>query len=276
MPGFSCLALCPLLAAFPLRSEVGGSDGFGPPVIAVGMRVTGHPRTDPSVRDSRTGLPPWASDGKAAPGPRMKDAGSGQPAPHADRAAVGSRTRTHGCSPSQCGPARYRGGSDPRCPGSRARRVRACQSLRPHWAGGLSRSRAPAYRRGPPPPTPCRSPDALGVFSVAGQVESGRRRRAARSPTGRRRASGRADGESSTLRRLAGKRPGTRSRWPQMCQHHLHLNLIPNAVACLVSGKTTSCIRRGPNRRGTCRSGNAGVIRECGYPQRSKMPPATD
>jgi hypothetical protein len=36
------------------------------------------PRTDPGVRDSRTGLPPWVFDGEAFARPRMKDAGLGQ------------------------------------------------------------------------------------------------------------------------------------------------------------------------------------------------------
>src|ERR1700746_2490196 len=42
--------------------------------IAVGIPVTRYPRSDPSERNSRTGLPPWVSDGEALVGPRMKDA----------------------------------------------------------------------------------------------------------------------------------------------------------------------------------------------------------
>src|SRR5207245_1726646 len=38
------------------------------------------PRTDPGVRNSRTGLPPWVTDGEALAGPRVSDAGSGEPA----------------------------------------------------------------------------------------------------------------------------------------------------------------------------------------------------
>ena len=33
--------------------------------IAVETPITERPRTDPSVRNSRTGLPPWVFDGKA-------------------------------------------------------------------------------------------------------------------------------------------------------------------------------------------------------------------
>jgi hypothetical protein len=43
-----------------------------------------------------------------------------------------SRTaRGYGSPPSRCGPAKYRGWSNPRAPGSRARSLRACQVLRP-------------------------------------------------------------------------------------------------------------------------------------------------
>src|ERR1700730_13713786 len=38
------------------------------------------PRTDPGVRDSRTGLPPRVTNGKALVGPRVSDARSGDPA----------------------------------------------------------------------------------------------------------------------------------------------------------------------------------------------------
>src|SRR5207237_4615398 len=38
------------------------------------------PRTDPGVRHSRTGLPPRVTNGKAAAGPGMGDAGSWEPA----------------------------------------------------------------------------------------------------------------------------------------------------------------------------------------------------
>jgi hypothetical protein len=45
-------------------------------------RDTGYPMppgTDPSVRNSRTGLPPWVSNGEALVRPRMKDSGFREP-----------------------------------------------------------------------------------------------------------------------------------------------------------------------------------------------------
>ena len=49
--------------------------------IAVGMLIAEHPRTDPGVRDSRTGLPPWVFDGEAFARPRIKDSGLRQELP---------------------------------------------------------------------------------------------------------------------------------------------------------------------------------------------------
>ena len=46
-----------------------------PPEIAVGTPIAGRPRIDPSVRDSRTGLPPWVFDGEPPVRPWMKDSG---------------------------------------------------------------------------------------------------------------------------------------------------------------------------------------------------------
>src|SRR4029077_17109161 len=46
-----------------------------------GMLIAEHPRTDPGVRDSRTGLPPWVVDGEAFARPRMKDTGLTQELP---------------------------------------------------------------------------------------------------------------------------------------------------------------------------------------------------
>lgn len=43
------------------------------------MPVTGPPRTDPGVRDSRTGLLPWVFGVEAHNGPRVKDASTGNP-----------------------------------------------------------------------------------------------------------------------------------------------------------------------------------------------------
>ena len=47
--------------------------------IAVGIPITGHPRTDPCGRDSRTGLPPWVFGGKPSVWPRVMDERLWQP-----------------------------------------------------------------------------------------------------------------------------------------------------------------------------------------------------
>ena len=47
---------------------------YRPMLFAVGMRITAHPRTDPSKRYSRTRLPPRVFDVEALRGPRVKDA----------------------------------------------------------------------------------------------------------------------------------------------------------------------------------------------------------
>lgn len=50
-----------------------------PAHIAVEIPLLSTPRTDPSVRDSRTGLPPWVVDGKPPFGPWMKDSDRREP-----------------------------------------------------------------------------------------------------------------------------------------------------------------------------------------------------
>ena len=49
-------------------------------MIAVGTPIAGRPpRTDPSMRNSRTRLPPWVLDDEAIIGPGVKDSRCGQP-----------------------------------------------------------------------------------------------------------------------------------------------------------------------------------------------------
>jgi hypothetical protein len=57
----------------------GSANGRKGSRIAAGIPIARYPRTDPSERNSCTGLPPWVSNGKALFGPRMKDSGFRKP-----------------------------------------------------------------------------------------------------------------------------------------------------------------------------------------------------
>src|SRR5258707_1129894 len=63
----------------PRWAQSGRSSSLAPR-FAVGTLISGRPRTDPYVRDSRIRLPPWVFDGKPLIGPRVKDSGSWEPA----------------------------------------------------------------------------------------------------------------------------------------------------------------------------------------------------
>jgi hypothetical protein len=71
--------LCAAVRLSHARQTIGLS--VGPcPRIAVGMPITGHPRTDPDMPTSSIRLLPWVFDGEALLRPGMKDTWRGKPA----------------------------------------------------------------------------------------------------------------------------------------------------------------------------------------------------
>src|SRR5450755_2033358 len=71
-----CLRFRPRVAATPARLASGLLARLWPDQTFTGRLISASPnapRSDPSMHDSRTRLPPWVSDGKSLIRPRMKN-----------------------------------------------------------------------------------------------------------------------------------------------------------------------------------------------------------